>query len=116
MVTVVPEIIVETIKPDHDFLIIACDGIWDCLSSQQATDFVYEQRKKMKARQSVAVTSSTASTISGSSPTAGTAGKQTAAAPLQKKNTGTPVKRPSMTTAGAKGGASPSTKSPSKKL
>lgn len=33
MVSVVPEVIVEPIKPEHDFLIIACDGIWDCMTS-----------------------------------------------------------------------------------
>jgi protein phosphatase 2C family protein 2/3 len=32
-VSVVPEVIVEPIKPEHDFLIIACDGIWDCMTS-----------------------------------------------------------------------------------
>jgi len=34
MVSGYPEVIVETLRPDHDFLIIACDGIWDCLTSQ----------------------------------------------------------------------------------
>jgi protein phosphatase 2C family protein 2/3 len=33
MVSVVPEVIVEPIKPEHDFLLIACDGIWDCMTS-----------------------------------------------------------------------------------
>jgi protein phosphatase 2C family protein 2/3 len=33
MVSVVPEVIVEPIKPEHDFLMIACDGIWDCMTS-----------------------------------------------------------------------------------
>lgn len=33
MVTALPEVIVEQLRPDHDFMIIACDGIWDCLSS-----------------------------------------------------------------------------------
>lgn len=47
MVSAFPEVIVETITPNHDFMIVACDGIWDCLTSQQAVDFVYEQRKKM---------------------------------------------------------------------
>ena len=42
MVTAYPEVIVETLNGDHDFMIIACDGIWDCMTSQQAVDFVYE--------------------------------------------------------------------------
>jgi len=33
MITCVPEIKIEKIKPTHDFLVIACDGIWDCLTS-----------------------------------------------------------------------------------
>lgn len=42
MVSSYPEVIVETLRPDHDFMIIACDGIWDCLTSQEAVNFVYE--------------------------------------------------------------------------
>lgn len=34
MVSCVPEVIVEPMKPEHDFLLIACDGIWDCMTSQ----------------------------------------------------------------------------------
>jgi protein phosphatase 2C family protein 2/3 len=33
MVTSSPEIMVETIRPDHYFIILACDGIWECLTS-----------------------------------------------------------------------------------
>ena len=44
MVTAYPEVTIESIRPDHDFMIIACDGIWDCLTSQQAVDFVYETK------------------------------------------------------------------------
>lgn len=29
-----------------DFLIIACDGIWDCMTSQEAVDFVNEEMSK----------------------------------------------------------------------
>jgi len=42
MITVVPEIKIEERKSDCEFLVIACDGIWDCLTSQQAVDFVHE--------------------------------------------------------------------------
>lgn len=58
MVTCVPEVVVETIRPDHDFMIIACDGIWDCLTSQQAVDFVYETKAKLLKRMSQSPTSS----------------------------------------------------------
>ncbi len=33
MITCVPEIKVEKVSKNHDFLVIACDGIWDCLTS-----------------------------------------------------------------------------------
>lgn len=45
MVTAYPEVKVEKLTPDHDFIIIACDGIWDCLSSQQAVDHIYTVMK-----------------------------------------------------------------------
>ncbi|MCD9561031.1 hypothetical protein HAX54_019965 [Datura stramonium] len=30
---------------DDDFIVLACDGIWDCMSSQQLVDFIHEQLK-----------------------------------------------------------------------
>ena len=33
MITAMPDVRKEKITPDASFLIIACDGIWDCLSS-----------------------------------------------------------------------------------
>ncbi|CAL5016091.1 unnamed protein product [Urochloa decumbens] len=35
-----PEVRIANIAHDAQFLIIACDGIWDCMGSQQAVDFV----------------------------------------------------------------------------
>ena len=46
MITAFPELKVEKITAQTDFVIIACDGIWDCLTSQEAVDFVAEQLKK----------------------------------------------------------------------
>lgn len=40
MVTALPDIIEHEITPDDEFVILACDGIWDCLSSQQAVEVV----------------------------------------------------------------------------
>jgi len=34
------------IKADFDFIIIACDGIWDCFSNEQACKFVRNRREK----------------------------------------------------------------------
>lgn len=40
IITCDPEIMEHQITEDDEFLIIACDGIWDCLSSQQAVDII----------------------------------------------------------------------------
>jgi len=39
-ITANPEIIEHKITEEDEFLIIACDGIWDCLTSQQCVDVV----------------------------------------------------------------------------
>lgn len=43
IVTADPEIITHDVDGDEEFLVLACDGIWDCLSSQQVVDFVRRQ-------------------------------------------------------------------------
>ncbi|KAH9922773.1 PP2C-domain-containing protein [Epithele typhae] len=40
IITCDPEIIEHQVTEEDEFLIIACDGIWDCLSSQQAVNVV----------------------------------------------------------------------------
>eukprot|EP01063_Lacrimia_lanifica_P002724 TRINITY_DN11458_c0_g2_i2.p2 TRINITY_DN11458_c0_g2~~TRINITY_DN11458_c0_g2_i2.p2 ORF type:complete len:204 (+),score=66.57 TRINITY_DN11458_c0_g2_i2:524-1135(+) len=40
MVSPVPEVRTTYITPDVDFMVIACDGIWDCASSQHVVDYV----------------------------------------------------------------------------
>lgn len=40
IVTADPEIISHDVDGEEEFLVLACDGIWDCLSSQQVIDFV----------------------------------------------------------------------------
>jgi len=45
MVTAVPEVKVEKISNECDFLLLACDGIWDCLSSQEAVNFIISKRE-----------------------------------------------------------------------
>lgn len=42
MISCVPEIKVEKLNKNHDFLVIACDGIWDCLTSQECITLVRE--------------------------------------------------------------------------
>ncbi|CAN8284212.1 unnamed protein product [Cochlearia groenlandica] len=45
MVTADPDIRNIELCDDDDFLVVACDGIWDCMSSQQLVDFIHEQLK-----------------------------------------------------------------------
>ncbi|KIM77295.1 hypothetical protein PILCRDRAFT_622146 [Piloderma croceum F 1598] len=40
IITADPDVSVRDITEEDEFLVIACDGIWDCLSSQQVVDFV----------------------------------------------------------------------------
>ena len=43
-----PDISKSPITKDTDFVICACDGIWDCMTSQQAVDFVVKAKAKIK--------------------------------------------------------------------
>ena len=45
MITAYPEIKKEGIK-DIDFIVIACDGVWDCKKNQEVADFIYDRLKK----------------------------------------------------------------------
>ncbi|XP_028928267.1 protein phosphatase 1G [Ornithorhynchus anatinus] len=40
MISALPDIKVLTLNEDHDFMVIACDGIWNVMSSQEVVDFV----------------------------------------------------------------------------
>lgn len=43
MITCVPDIKVEKIENETEFLIIACDGIWDCLTNEKAVSTFREK-------------------------------------------------------------------------
>ena len=45
MITANPDIKVINFTNDIDFVIIGCDGIWDCLKNQEACDFVSKRLK-----------------------------------------------------------------------
>ncbi|TKA81532.1 Protein phosphatase 2C 2 [Cryomyces minteri] len=40
IVTAYPDVTEHTISDDDEFLVVACDGIWDCQSSQAVVEFV----------------------------------------------------------------------------
>lgn len=50
MITCVPDIKKEKIDKNTEFLIIACDGIWDCMTNQEAVDFVKEHAASLKKK------------------------------------------------------------------
>lgn len=46
MITPLPDVQIQTLTPNDDFIIVACDGIWNSLSSQQCVDFVKEKLER----------------------------------------------------------------------
>ncbi|XP_074316562.1 putative protein phosphatase 2C 21 isoform X2 [Silene latifolia] len=53
IVTANPDITTVELSDDVEFIAIACDGIWDCMSSQQLVDFVGEQLKSQSKLSSI---------------------------------------------------------------
>lgn len=47
-VTCYPEIIKKKISPDVEFIIMGCDGIWDCVDFQKICDYISVQLRKGK--------------------------------------------------------------------
>ncbi|XP_062852008.1 protein phosphatase 1G [Trichomycterus rosablanca] len=45
MISALPDVKVLTLNEDHDFMVVACDGIWNVMSSQEVVDFVNERLK-----------------------------------------------------------------------
>ncbi|KAI1402283.1 PP2C-domain-containing protein [Hypoxylon fuscum] len=48
IVTAFPDVVAHDLSDDDEFLVIACDGIWDCQSSQAVVEFV---RRGIAAKQ-----------------------------------------------------------------
>ncbi|KAH3734017.1 hypothetical protein DPMN_040456 [Dreissena polymorpha] len=45
MISALPDVETATLGPEDEFLIIACDGIWNSMSSQECVEFVRERLK-----------------------------------------------------------------------
>ncbi|KAH6790922.1 Protein phosphatase 2C family protein [Perilla frutescens var. frutescens] len=43
IVTADPDVNTVELSDDDEFVVLACDGIWDCMSSQQLVEFIHEQ-------------------------------------------------------------------------
>ena len=51
MISPVPDVKKLTIDPEKDsFVLLACDGIWNSLSSQETVDFVNDRLEKKNAK------------------------------------------------------------------
>jgi protein phosphatase 2C family protein 2/3 len=48
IITAYPDVVVHDISDDDEFIVVACDGIWDCRSSQAVVEFV---RRGIAAKQ-----------------------------------------------------------------
>ena len=35
-----PDVVIEEMTADHEFLVMACDGIWDVLTNDEVVEFV----------------------------------------------------------------------------
>ncbi len=40
IVTAYPDVDIKELTADHEFILLACDGIWDVLSNEEVLDFV----------------------------------------------------------------------------
>jgi protein phosphatase 1G len=46
MITANPDVVVEPLTNDVNFIVLACDGVWDCMTNQEICDFISERLKK----------------------------------------------------------------------
>ena len=50
MICVVPEIKIQKMTKGNEFLVIACDGIWDCLTSQECVNITREYLQSSQSK------------------------------------------------------------------
>ena len=51
-----PDVVTKPITPDHEFMILACDGIWDVLTNEEVVEFI---RARIAQRMEPEIVSST---------------------------------------------------------
>uniref|UniRef100_A0A804Q581 protein-serine/threonine phosphatase n=1 Tax=Zea mays TaxID=4577 RepID=A0A804Q581_MAIZE len=51
ILTANPDINIVELCDDDEFIVLACDGIWDCMSSQQLVDFIREHIDTVSTKQ-----------------------------------------------------------------
>lgn len=49
MITCVPETQVFNLTSETSFILLACDGIWDCLTNQEAADLMHQRLTSRKS-------------------------------------------------------------------
>ncbi|XP_077991842.1 protein phosphatase 1G-like [Glandiceps talaboti] len=57
MITAYPDIQTITLNPDDEFMVVACDGIWNVLSSQEVIDFVQTRLAHSESGKEVSLSS-----------------------------------------------------------
>ena len=43
MITAFPDVVEEKLTNECQFIVIGCDGVWDCMSNQEICDFINER-------------------------------------------------------------------------
>ena len=43
MITAEPDIISTTLRPGDEFIVLGCDGIWDCLSNEECVKYIHDR-------------------------------------------------------------------------
>jgi serine/threonine protein phosphatase PrpC len=43
MITAEPDILSTTLKPGDEFIVLGCDGIWDCLTNEECVKYVHDR-------------------------------------------------------------------------